>query len=61
MRWPPHSTPAQVAVAWVMHRPGITAPIASATSLAQLHDLVAAASRELDAPTLALLEAAGAA
>ena len=30
------ATPAQVALAWLMARPGVTAPIASATSLAQL-------------------------
>ena len=44
-RWPPASAPrpAQVAMAWLMARPGITAPIASATSLAQLDELVGAA------------------
>src|SRR6478736_2847563 len=35
------ATPAQVALAWLVHRPGVTAPIASATSLAQLDDLIA--------------------
>jgi aryl-alcohol dehydrogenase-like predicted oxidoreductase len=34
--------PAQVALAWLMARPGVTAAIASATSLAQLDELVAA-------------------
>jgi aryl-alcohol dehydrogenase-like predicted oxidoreductase len=33
------STPAQVALAWLMARPSITAPIASATSLDQLNEL----------------------
>ncbi|OZI59764.1 aldo/keto reductase [Bordetella genomosp. 11] len=37
------ATPAQVALAWTIAQPGITAPIASATSLAQLDDLVKAA------------------
>jgi aryl-alcohol dehydrogenase-like predicted oxidoreductase len=37
------ATHAQVALAWTMAQPGITAPIASATSLAQLDDLVKAA------------------
>ena len=35
------ATPAQVALAWLIARPSITAPIASATSLAQLEDLIA--------------------
>jgi aryl-alcohol dehydrogenase-like predicted oxidoreductase len=52
------STPAQVAVAWVMAQPGITAPIASATSLAQLDELVKASQLALDAQTLALLNGA---
>lgn len=34
------SSPARVALAWVMARPGITAPIASATSLEQFEDLL---------------------
>jgi hypothetical protein len=34
--------PATIALAWLMARPGITAPIASATSVEQLQDLVAA-------------------
>jgi aryl-alcohol dehydrogenase-like predicted oxidoreductase len=34
------ATPAQVALSWLVHRPGITAPIASATSVAQLEELV---------------------
>ncbi len=43
-----HSTPAQVAIAWQLGMPGITAPIASATSLDQLKDLVSAVSLKLD-------------
>jgi aryl-alcohol dehydrogenase-like predicted oxidoreductase len=35
-----NSTPAQIALAWLMARPGITAPIASATSVEQLNDLI---------------------
>jgi aryl-alcohol dehydrogenase-like predicted oxidoreductase len=53
-------TPAQVALAWVMTRPGIAAPIASATKVTQLDDLVAAAALKLDAEALADLEAASA-
>ncbi|CAB3712103.1 1-deoxyxylulose-5-phosphate synthase YajO [Paraburkholderia graminis C4D1M] len=36
------STPASVALAWLIARPSVTAPIASATSLQQLESLVAA-------------------
>lgn len=43
-----HSTPARVAIAWLIARPGITAPIASATSLEQLNDLVEATKLALD-------------
>jgi aryl-alcohol dehydrogenase-like predicted oxidoreductase len=43
------ATPAQVAVAWLMAQPGVTAPIASATSAAQLDELVGAAKLALDA------------
>lgn len=55
-----HATPTQVALAWQLARPGITAPIASATSLEQLRDLVRAASLELDAEAVATLDAASA-
>jgi aryl-alcohol dehydrogenase-like predicted oxidoreductase len=52
------STPARVAVAWVMAQPAITAPIASATSLVQLDELVQASRLRLDPDTMALLDAA---
>ncbi|CAN5322513.1 aldo/keto reductase [soil metagenome] len=42
------ASPASVALAWQIARPGITAPIASATSLEQLNELVAAARLQLD-------------
>ncbi len=45
------ATPAQVALAWLMACPGLTAPIATATSLPQLDEL-------LEAPTLSLPEQA---
>mgnify|MGYP003577180828 CR=1 FL=1 len=54
------STPGQVAIAWLMAQPGVTAPIASATSLHQLQDLVRAARLQLDAQALATLGAASA-
>ena len=52
---------AEVALAWVAHRPGVTAPIASATSLAQAESLIKAASLSLGADDVAALEAASAA
>lgn len=47
--------PAQIALAWLLTRPGITAPIASATSLGQLDTLIGAARLQLDADSLAKL------
>ncbi|MBF9234178.1 aldo/keto reductase [Microvirga alba] len=44
-----NSNPAQVALAWLIARPGMTAPIASATSLEQLKDLIASTTLRLDA------------
>ena len=40
--------PATIAIAWLIARPSITAPIASATSVAQLKDLLAGATLDLD-------------
>ena len=54
------STPARVAMAWLMARPSITAPIASATSTAQLEDLVASANLMLDAAGIQSLNDASA-
>jgi aryl-alcohol dehydrogenase-like predicted oxidoreductase len=50
--------PAQVALAWLMARPSITAPIASATNPAQLEDLLASARLKLDGEAIALLNRA---
>ena len=52
--------PAQVALAWLMARPGVTAAIASATSLAQLDELVAATRLVLDDEATRALDAASA-
>ncbi|WP_435010703.1 aldo/keto reductase [Tundrisphaera lichenicola] len=52
------STPARVAIAWLMTRPAVTAPIASATSLPQLNDLIEATRLELDGEAIAILDAA---
>jgi aryl-alcohol dehydrogenase-like predicted oxidoreductase len=46
-----NSTPARVALAWLIAQPTITAPIASATSLEQFRDLLAGTCLELDRPT----------
>lgn len=53
-------TTGQVALAWQMARPAITAPIASATSLAQMAELVAAAELRLSAQDKAEIDAASA-
>ncbi len=55
------ATPAQVALAWLMARPSVTAPIASATSLAQLDELLGAVRIRLDAQAIATLDEASAA
>jgi aryl-alcohol dehydrogenase-like predicted oxidoreductase len=52
------ATPAQVALAWLLTRPGITAPIVSATSVAQLEELVASTHLELDPRALRELDEA---
>lgn len=43
-----HATPAQVSLAWLMAQPGVTAAIASATSVAQLEELIGATRLTLD-------------
>ena len=45
--------PGQIAMAWLIARPSVTAPIASATNLEQLAELVEAAEIELDAESIA--------
>ena len=55
-----HATVAQVALAWQIARPGLTAPIASATSTAQLTELIGAARLELDRESIAAIDRASA-
>ncbi len=55
-----HSTPGKVALAWLIARPSITAPIASATSVEQLNDLVDAANLQLDPASIEALNEASA-
>ena len=50
--------PAVVALAWLMARPGVTAPIASATSLAQLDSLIRATTLALSGENIAALDLA---
>jgi len=55
-----HATPAAVALAWLVDRPGLTAPIASATSVEQLGELIAATRLRLDADAVRALDQASA-
>ena len=54
------ATCAQVALAWIMARPAIAAPIASATSVAQVTELMGALRLKLSAADVAELDAASA-
>jgi aryl-alcohol dehydrogenase-like predicted oxidoreductase len=49
--------PAQVALAWLLHKPGITAPIVGATKLSHLEDALAAVEVSLSDEEIARLEA----
>jgi aryl-alcohol dehydrogenase-like predicted oxidoreductase len=50
--------PAEVALAWLIARPGVTAPIASATNRSQLDSLVRATQLSLSAEQIAVLDQA---
>ncbi len=52
-----NATMAQVALAWLMARPSVTAPIASATSPAQLADILKSVDVKLTAEDMAALDA----
>lgn len=47
---------AQIALAWLMAKPGVSAPIVGATKLSQLEDAIGATAIKLDAETMAALE-----
>ncbi len=47
---------AQVALAWLLHRPGVTAPIVGATKLAHMHDALAAEELSLSDEEMRRLE-----
>ncbi|HEY1412800.1 MAG TPA: aldo/keto reductase, partial [Rhodopila sp.] len=50
--------PGQIALAWLIARPSVTAPIASATTLEQVAELVEAAEIDLDAESIQKIDAA---
>jgi aryl-alcohol dehydrogenase-like predicted oxidoreductase len=52
------TTPATAALAWVIARPGITAPIASATSIKQLNESTAAINLKLSSEAIEILNKA---
>ncbi len=54
------ASPAEVALAWLMARPGVTAPIASATRVSHVESFARAAALRLSAEDIALLDAASA-
>ncbi|ARQ08366.1 aldo/keto reductase protein [Rhizobium etli] len=51
--------PAEISLAWLLRKKGVTAPIASATSLSQLESLVKSATLSLSNDAMALLDEAG--
>ena len=53
------ATLAQIALAWLIAQPGVTAPIASATSAKQIEELLPAMDLTLSEAQLAQLDAAG--
>ena len=48
--------PAQIALAWILHKPGVTAPIVGASKMYQLDDAIAALDIALDPSEIAYLE-----
>jgi aryl-alcohol dehydrogenase-like predicted oxidoreductase len=55
-----NSTPAQVSLAWLLTKPTVTAPIASATNVTQLQELLEATNLQLDRESIELLDRASA-
>ncbi len=53
-----NANPASIALAWLIARPSVTAPIASVTNLVQLEDLSKAASLKLNTEDIAILDEA---
>ena len=55
-----NANPASIALAWLIARRSVTAPISSATSLEQLNDLIKATKLKLSHATIELLNQASA-
>ncbi|MVN22938.1 aldo/keto reductase [Mucilaginibacter arboris] len=55
-----NTTPAAVSLAWLINRPGISAPIASATSIEQLNEIIKATELDLNADAIHTLNEASA-
>ena len=53
-----NATPVRVSLAWLMTRPGVTAPIASATTVEQLQELLSAETLKLDGEAMETLDGA---
>lgn len=53
------ASPVQVALAWLLQQPGVTAPIVSATSLAQLDEILDTAKLRLPSELVNVLDSAG--
>jgi len=53
-----NAKPVQIALAWLIARPSVTAPIASATNLEQLKELLGAAAIKLDAAAIQQIDVA---
>ncbi|ARS40772.1 alcohol dehydrogenase [Sphingobacteriaceae bacterium GW460-11-11-14-LB5] len=53
-----HVEPASVALAWLIHHPSVTAPIASVTDLSQLKSFIEAANLKLSTEDISLLDKA---
>ena len=49
-------TPAQISVAWLLHKEAVTAPIVGVSRVSQLEQLVAATKIDLDEATIDYLE-----
>ena len=49
-------TPAQIALAWILHKPGVTAPIIGASKMEQFEQSLAALDVALDATEMQFLE-----
>jgi aryl-alcohol dehydrogenase-like predicted oxidoreductase len=55
-----NATPAQISLAWLLARPSVTAPVASATKIPQLQEILKAATIKLTAEDMKVLDAASA-